>query len=227
MFQIRILVVLMVTLSLGWMPSPAVADTPPTLGAPQPPVPPQPPVAPTETVLAKPVAAAKVGSSSYAVAQGPLAVERQAFHTKIVDLGNKYDNGFGVSGYLKAFELLEQNVKNGATDEEVKAELTRLSRGLDDQIKRSKLLKVQKPAPPISASSPPPSEIEAAMGAGKKKFSGLGVGGQQGQLMDTIKDKWFGGEIPESIKSKIPAGFDPSMLNTPEGQGLLQKLNNR
>lgn len=227
MFQLRILVVLMLALIVGWVaPSPAVADTPPSLDAAQPPAPPQPPVTPAEAVT-KPVPAAKIGSSSYAVAQGPLAVERQAFHSKIVDLGHKYDNGFGVSGYLKAFEFLEQSVKNGATDEEVKAELTRLSRGLDDQIKRSKLLKIQKPAPPISASSPPPSEVEAAMGGGHKKFNGLGVGGQQGQLMDTIKDKWFGGEIPDSIKSKIPAGFDPSMLNTPEGQGLLQKLNNR
>jgi hypothetical protein len=187
--------------------------------------PPQSPAPPEAVPAAKPAPAAKIGSSSYAVAQGPLAAERQAYHAKIVELGNRDDSGFGVSGYLKAFEFLEQSVKSGADEETVQAELKRLSRGLDDQIKRSRLLKVQKPAPPISASGPAPSEIEAAMGGGHKKFSGLG--GQQGQLMDTIKDKWFGGELPESIKSKIPAGFDPSMLSTPEGQALLQKLNNR
>lgn len=229
-FQLRILVVLVLGLTLDWvLPNPVAAGTPPTPtpDSLQGPVAPQSPVPPPEALPAKPAPAAKIGSSSYTVAQGPLAAERQAFHSKIVDLGNRDDSGFGVSGYLKAFESLEQSVKGGAGEEEVQAELKRLSRGLDDQIKRSKLLKIQKPAPPISASGPNPSEMEGASGGGHKRFNGLGLGGQQGQLMDTIKDKWFGGEIPESIKSKIPAGFDPSMLNTPEGQSLLQKLNNR
>jgi len=233
-FQPRVLFVLILAgLTVGWVnKTPALADEPP-VPRPSHDAPVNAPQKTEQSVPATPqggatgeMKALKVGARQYLVTEGPIVGERQAFYARLLDIGEKYDNGFGITGYMKAFETLEQSVKGGAGEEEVQAELKRLSRGLDDQIKRSRLLKVQKPAPPIAASGPNPSEMEAAKSGGRKKFSGLGAG-QQGQLIDTLKDKWFGGEIPESIKSKIPAGFDPSMLNTPEGQSILQKLNSR
>jgi hypothetical protein len=48
-------------------------------------------------------------------------------------------------------------------------------------------------------------------------------GGNADNLIDKVKEKWFGGEIPDSIKKKIPANFDPSMLNSDQARELMKR----
>ncbi len=126
--------------------------------------------------------------------------------------------GFGTTAYLNAYKALDDRVKAGAGEPEIKSRLDSIVTGLDEQLKRSKQLKTQKPAPPIAASSPPPS----ASGGGSSGGTKLS-GGNADDIISKLKDKWFGGEIPDSIKKKIPPGIDPSTLNADTARELLKK----
>lgn len=149
-------------------------------------------------------------------ADGPMLAERRKLAETI---GAAKNFGFGTTAYVNAFNGLEERVKAGAPELEVKNRLNSIVSGLDEQLKRAKQLKTQRPAPPIAASGPNPSSLESQV---RSQFGGMG-GGSSDQLMEKIKDKWFGGEIPDSIKKKIPAGFDPSMLNSDTAKELMKK----
>ncbi len=149
------------------------------------------------------------------VVEGPLLAERQALREKIKAAEGK---GIGIKPYLMAFDALEATIKTGATGEGLQKRVESISRGLDDQLKRSDDLKKQRPAPPISASSPPPSAMSGGGG-------GQARGGNQGNLVEALKNKWLGGgEIPESIKSKIPSNIDPNKLKQEDVDALLKQL---
>ncbi|MDZ4837838.1 MAG: hypothetical protein SGJ27_28985 [Candidatus Melainabacteria bacterium] len=186
-------------------------------------LPPDPPVAPS--VPAGPSEApkqAEIVSNADAptIAPGPLEDQRRKLLATIMTAKNY---GFGTTAYLNAFNALEESVKSGLPEKDVKVRLDSIVRGLEEQLKRSQELKVQKPAPPIAASSAPPSA--SSMG-GTSIPPGIRSAIQSGNtdgLMDKIKNGWFGGEIPDSIKKKIPANFDPSMLNSDQAKELMKK----
>lgn len=145
------------------------------------------------------------------VSPGPLAVERQ----KVLDMiYAAKEQKIGITAYMGAFKSLDDSVKAGAQEKQIQSRLSSISSGLSEQLKRSKELKSQRPAPPIAASSPSPSE-----GSGK----GNSGGDKTDKLIEKLKDKWFGGEIPDSIKKKIPAGIDPSKLDNDTIKELMKK----
>lgn len=146
------------------------------------------------------------------VTPGPMAAERQ----KVLDMiYAAKEQKIGITAYMGAFKILDDSVKAGAQEKEIKGRLTSISESLSEQLKRSKELKSQRPAPPIAASSPSASEA----GGGKSSLSG----DKTDKIIEKLKDKWFGGEIPDSIKKKIPAGIDPNKLDNDTIKDLLKK----
>lgn len=176
----------------------------------------QAPAAPTAEAVAPasqaaPEPKANAAAANADSASGPLVEPGPAEDKRLALLGriiNAKDKGIGIDAYLSAFSALEQSVKGGESEAVILKRLESLNSSLDDQIKRSVILKTQRPAPPVAASSPPPS----AMG----RFSGGSGGGSDmlqqlkekygGQIPDNLKDK-LGGQLPDSIKDKLPAGL--------------------
>lgn len=159
------------------------------------------------------------------IAPGPLVEQRRKLHATIMTAKNY---GFGTTAYLNAFNSLEESVKAGKPENEIKVRLDSIVNSLEDQLKRSQELKVQKPAPPIAASSAPPSAQGGggSFGAGANAPAGLKEALRSGNtdaLMEKVKNSWFGGEIPDSIKKKMPPNFDPSMLNSDTARELMKK----
>ncbi len=169
---------------------------------------------PAQSVEAPQPAIATPADDAVQVSPGPLEEQRKKLLETIMTAKGF---GFGIAAYLNAFKALDEQVKSGADEKTIKTRLDSIVTGLDEQLKRSQQLKVQRPAPPISASSPPPSSM-----SGGGQFSGSG-GGNTDALIDKIKNKWFGGEIPDSLKKKIPANFDPSMLDSDQAREILKK----
>ncbi|MCW5821729.1 MAG: hypothetical protein KIT34_02940 [Cyanobacteria bacterium TGS_CYA1] len=147
------------------------------------------------------------------VAPGPMALERQ----KILDmiLAAK-EQKIGITAYLGAFKSLEDQVKAGAQEKQIKSRLESISSSLSEQLKRSKELKLQKPAPPVAASSPSPMESAGPKGSDAS-------GSSTDKMIDNLRKKWFGGEIPDSIKKKIPPGIDPGKMDNETIKDLLKK----
>ncbi len=152
------------------------------------------------------------------IAPGPLADQRKKLYDTIMTAKGY---GFGIGAYMSAFKSLEDSVKAGASEKDIQTRLNSIVSGLTEQLKRSQQLKIQKPAPPIAESSPPPSSMQIPAGV----RSAL-QGGNTDNLIEKVKEKWFGGEIPDSIKKKIPAGFDPSMLNSDQAKELMKRYQN-
>lgn len=150
------------------------------------------------------------------VSPGPLEPERRRLLETIMT-AKQY--GFGITAYLSAFQSLDDRVKASAPASEIKGRLDSIVGGLDEQLKRSKMLKTQRPAPPIAASSQSPSAMEDSGKTGGLNLSGASTD----ELINKVKEKWFGGQIPDSIKKKIPAGFDPNSLNSETAKELLKK----
>ncbi|MGD9682021.1 MAG: hypothetical protein AB7W16_12625 [Candidatus Obscuribacterales bacterium] len=159
---------------------------------------------------------------SDAVLDGPLKERRVKIKTMIEDAGRE---GVGTRIYSQAFDAVEAMVRTGGSEALLSQRLDSIENSLNEQFKRRRILKYQKPAPPIAASSPPPSQLEQA-GRGKSGKSGK-FGNEIGKdgLIEAITDKWFGGDLPDSIKSKIPANVDPSMLKGQDLDKLMKKLN--
>jgi hypothetical protein len=153
------------------------------------------------------------------VSPGPLEDQRRKLLETIMTAKGY---GFGIGAYLNAFKYLDDRVKSGAPETEIKRQLDSIVQGLSEQLKRSQELKSQKPAPPIAESSPPPS---AMIPSGVKKA--LAGGKIDGNLIEVVKDKWFGGEIPDSIKRKIPAGIDPNSIDPAMAKELLRRYGGR
>lgn len=165
--------------------------------------------------------AAAAATDAPTIAPGPLEDQRERLYATIMTAKNY---GFGTTAYLNAFNSLEDSVKAGAAEKDIKVRLDSIVRGLDEQLKRSQELKTQKPAPPVAASDTPP--ISSGGGARASVPPSLKNALQNGNtdgLMEKIKNGWFGGDLPDSIKKKIPANFDPSMLNSDAAKELMKK----
>jgi hypothetical protein len=140
--------------------------------------------------------------------------KRRALLGRIMEAKNQ---GIGTSTYMMAFDALEQSAKGGESEESVLKRVSSLNSSLDDQFKRSAILKVQRATPPIAASAP----ATPFGGSG----GGPSGGGDTASLIQKLQNK-FGGQIPDSLKDKIPPGMgsDPSaLLKNPDIQDLLKK----
>lgn len=173
------------------------------------------PAASASDATTDPSATAANATDEPQIHPGPLEDQRKKLYQTIL-AAKSY--GFGTTAYMNAFTSLEDSVKAGAPEKDVKSRLDSIVHGLDEQLKRSQQLKIQRPAPPIAESSPPPSAMNLPSGV----RSALQSGNTDG-LIEKVKEKWFGGEIPDSIKKKLPANFDPSMLNSDTAKELMKK----
>lgn len=167
---------------------------------------------------AAPVASAATAAAANdgpLVEPGPAEAKRTALVLRIF---NAKAQGIGIDAYLNAFAMLENSVKTGETEANLNKRIDSLNSSLDDQMKRSAVLKTQRPAPPVAASGFP--------------AGGIGGGGSSGggtsdlirklqekygdQIPANLKDKLgAGGQIPDNLKDKIPAGLgglDPSQI---------------
>lgn len=171
------------------------------------------PAADTAAPAASPAAASADGPL---VEPGPAEAKRTALVLRIF---NAKAQGIGIDAYLNAFAMLENSVKTGETEANLNKRIDSLNSSLDDQLKRSAVLKTQRPAPPVAASGFP---------AGGLGSGGNSSGGGTSDLIRKLQEKYgdqipanlkdklgAGGQIPDNLKDKIPAGLgglDPSQI---------------
>jgi len=133
----------------------------------------------------------------------------------IMRIFNAKSQGIGIDAYLNAFAMLENSVKTGETEASVLKRVESINSSLSDQLKRSAVLKSQRPAPPVAASG---FAAASSGGAGSSGGTSDLIRKLQekygGQIPADLKEK-YGGQIPDNLKDKIPAGLgglDPGQL---------------
>ncbi|MBS2008273.1 MAG: hypothetical protein JST01_14590 [Cyanobacteria bacterium SZAS TMP-1] len=189
----------------GRLPPPplpsAVNGAPATLGAP----------ASMPAPAAAPAAAA-INLADLKVEAGAAEDKRRALLGRIMDAKNQ---GIGISTYMMAFDALEQSAKGGESEENVAKRVASLNSSLDDQFKRSAILKVQRAAPPVAASAAV-APLGGSMGTPPGNTD-------TAALIQKLQNK-FGGQIPEGFKDKIPGGDPSALLKNPDIQDILKGL---
>lgn len=163
---------------------------------------------------ATPATAAAGSSDGPLVEPGPAEAKRTALVLRIF---NAKAQGIGIDAYLNAFAMLENSVKTGETEANLNKRIDSLNSSLDDQLKRSAVLKTQRPAPPVAASGFPAGGLgSASSSAGGTSDLIRKLQEKYGdQIPANLKDKLSGGQIPDNLKDKIPAGLggmDPSQI---------------
>lgn len=163
----------------------------------------------TTTTTTTTSTAAPAAASDRLVEIGPLEAQRTALVMRIF---KAKEQGIGTDAYLNAFAMLENSVKQGETEANLAKRIASLNSSLDDQLKRSALLKIQKPAPPVAASGFGPAG-GAPSGGGTSDLIKRLQEKYGGQIPADLKEK-YGGQIPDSLKDKIPAlgNMDPSQI---------------
>lgn len=139
-------------------------------------------------------------------ASGPLLDARKAL---MEDIKRAKSRGVGIAGYTAAFEAIEEQVKAGNAPEQITPRIDSVKRSLADQLKRSDVLKTQKPIPPQGSQL---SGGPASSGPGPGSASTGGGTGSTDPTIAKLKEKF--GDIPED---QIPAGLkdklkDPAVL---------------
>lgn len=172
-------------------------------------------VPPSSTVSSSAPAATAAANDGPLVEPGPAEARRTALLMRIF---NAKSQGIGIDAYLNAFAMLENSVKTGETEVNLNKRIDSLNSSLDDQLKRSAVLKTQRPAPPVAASGFPAGGLGSAGGSSAGGTSDLIRKLQEkygDQIPANLKDKLGGGQIPENLKDKIPAGLgglDPGQI---------------
>jgi len=161
------------------------------------------------------MAAPPINLQDLKVESGVLEDKRRALLGRIMEAKNQ---GIGTSTYMMAFDALEQQAKNGDSEEVVAKRLASLNDALDTQLKTKVILKTQRAAPPVAASSSG-GMVPAPLG---------GPGGPPGNtdtaaLIQKLQNK-FGGQIPAGLQDKIPGGDPSALLKNPEVMDILKGL---
>jgi hypothetical protein len=173
---------------------------------------------------AAPGAATAPASPELDVAPGAGEDKRRALLGRINEAKSQ---GIGTSTYMIAFDALEQSVKGGETEANVLKRVSSLNTSLDDQFKRSAILKVQRAAPPVAASAPSAPLGSAGGGTSKSSDTASLIQRLQNKYGNQIPDlqNKYGDKIPDGLKDKLSgAGGDPSaLLKNPEIMDLIKK----
>ena len=139
------------------------------------------------------------------VVPGPMQAERRQLLEHIHTAGA---HGIGITNYMMAFNAVEDQVRNGATETQIKPRVDQLSNALIDQLKRAQILKTQRPLPPTSSQQPETAAAPAAPAPAAPAAGGLNLG--------NLQDKLGGLQIPESLKEKF--------LNSDKAKEILKRL---
>lgn len=166
------------------------------------------------------------GPEEVKLLDGPLFERRSALKERIE---RAESDGIGVKNYLSALKYVESMIKSGQPESAIVPRLISIERGLDEQYKRSRILKIQKLPPPIAASSPPPSAsysgpVKSNSSSSSGNLDSMLKNGNRREILEKIKNGWFGGDLPDSVKNKIPKGFDPSSLSKQDLDRLMKRL---
>src|ERR1700733_8454475 len=111
-----------------------------------------------------PAGAGQAASSETTISPGPGESQRKALLGRIMEAKAK---GIGIANYITAFQSLDESVKSGGTSADILKRVDSLNLSLDEQFKRSAILKVQKLPPPVAA-SPVTAPLGALAGGGSK-----------------------------------------------------------
>lgn len=149
---------------------------------------------------------------------GPLLEARKGL---MEDIKKAKARGVGIAGYMTAFEAIEEQVKSGTPPEQITGRIESVKKSLADQLKRSDVLKTQKPIPPQGSqlsggsSGGSPSSGPGAPGGGK-----AGTGSTDPTIAK-LKEKF--GDIPED---QIPPGLKDKLKDPAVLQKLKEKFGN-
>ncbi len=143
------------------------------------------------------------------VAPGPFQEKRQLLLSSI-KLAKKQN--FGVTVYLSELSKVEEQVKQGNATPQLEARIDSIADGLQDQLKRSQILKTQRP----TGASP---RTSYSGGGGSPESAGHGH-----RNTDAIIN-----ELRQKYGDKIPAGLDNNelkekFLNNPMAKDYLKRL---
>lgn len=143
------------------------------------------------------------------VGPGPFQEKRQLLLSSI-KLAKKQN--FGVTVYLSELNRVEEQIKQGNATPQLEARIDSIADGLQDQLKRSQLLKTQRP----TGSSP------------RTSYSGGGGSPDAGARGHKNTDAMIN-ELRQKYGDKIPAGLDNAelkekFLNNPMAKEYLKKF---
>lgn len=142
------------------------------------------------------------------VVSGPLDAERKLLLSRI-ELAKKH--GIGTSVYYSEFNKIEEEVKAGATADQVKGRIESLTRSLAEQLQRGRNLKTQRPIPPAGSQSGG-NDGGGPVAASSPRSSGGGGGG--GSLAEKLK----------SITNDLPPGTLEKIMQNDKARNLLERL---
>lgn len=148
------------------------------------------------------------------VSEGPLLERRKQLFDKIQEAKRK---GVGIGGYLSAFQALEEQVKAGDGEDKIGPRVDSIQRGLADQLKRSEVLKVQRPLPPqgsqVTGSGPISGPVASAKPSAGPQAGGGGADlSAHNPLIEKLRQRFPGAtslndipeeQIPESLRDKF------------------------
>lgn len=147
--------------------------------------------------------------------EGPMREARQSLLKKIRQAQSE---GIGVAAYMQAFQALEAQVKTGTGEPAIGQRVENIQRSLEEQLKKSKILKTQRPIPPRGsqvhgspAESAPVSAAKAASGAADNS----------GSILDKLKAK-YGDRI-----ENLPPGLQEQLKDPDTRQKLIDKFKGR
>lgn len=158
------------------------------------------------------------------IAAGPLQRERKELRERIMKAKQE---GMGISAYLNACKALEEAVAAGATEEQIKQRISSISSGLEDQRKRSAILKTQRPTPSYGGATTA-SDNKAEFGKRTDLGDILQSAGGADNLINKLKDK-YGGQIPDGLKDKVGSldaeAIKNKLQDSEAAKKILEKLN--
>jgi hypothetical protein len=131
--------------------------------------------------------------------QGPLLEKRKLILSKIQAAKKQ---GTGISGYMAEYGRIEQMVKNDEPEANYADRLASLQNAIDDQLKRSQLLKTQRPTYVGTSSSSSSSSSISTNASTSPGGGGSGGGALGGMSIDQLKAK-YGDKVPPDIAEKL------------------------
>lgn len=147
---------------------------------------------------------------------GPALSARQKLFERIQQAKSQ---GIGIGGYLQHFKAVEDQAKNGDSEDKINSRIEAIHKSINDQMNRAKVLKTQRPLPPqgsqITGSSSAPAAAAPASGGAPPLPGGAGA------LADKLKGK-FGDKL-----DSLPEGLRDRLADPETRQKLMEKFGDR
>ncbi len=153
------------------------------------------------------------------ISPGPLLESRKAL---MADIKKAKAQGVGIAGYLTAFQGIEEQIKAGTPPDQLTGRIDSIKRSLTEQLKRSQLLKVQKPAPPQGSQVSGSGSASSATASLPPPSSSGGPGPDESGMLAKLKRKF--GDLNNIPEDQIPAQFRDKLKDPAVRQKLLDKF---